>query len=131
MKTLHRFITALLSLLPVGGLAAAVEAVSPQALQALLATEADQTVILDVRSQQEYAQGHVPTAINIPHNAILENPDLLEPYQGRKLVVYCRSGRRAGRVTDLLKSSDTDWTLYHLQGDFLGWQAEGLPVESH
>tara|TARA_B110000858_G_C17710339_1_gene430253 strand:+ start:590 stop:949 length:360 start_codon:yes stop_codon:yes gene_type:complete len=48
--------------------------------------------ILDVRSKEEYSEGHYPGAINIPYDTIMEDnvKDLETP-----ILVYCRSGRRA------------------------------------
>ncbi len=88
-------------------------------------------VIIDVRSAGEFAQGRVPNAINIPHGDILDNISLLDQYQGKDLVFYCRSGVRAGRVTDLLTKSGFTGTkaVYHLDGDMLGWQAANQVIE--
>ena len=85
-------------------------------------------VVVDVRSPGEYAQGHVPGAINIPHNKIDEHSDVLAELQGKQLLLYCRSGRRAGMAESALTEKGfTD--LYHLAGDMQGWQKANLPVE--
>lgn len=86
------------------------------------------TTILDVRTPAEYGEGHVPGAVNVPHTAILENPEILKAYRDQKLVVYCRSGRRAGMALEALEKAGFDH-LTHLQGDMMGWQERGLPVE--
>lgn len=52
-------------------------------------------IILDVRTQREYAEGHIPKAICIPNETIdKEQPSLL-PDKEQEIFVYCRSGRRS------------------------------------
>ena len=85
-------------------------------------------LILDVRSPEEYAQGHLPAALNIPHTAIEAELTRLEPYRDRNIVVYCKSGRRAGIALELLKGRGFR-KLRHLEGDYTSWSAEGRPVE--
>jgi rhodanese-related sulfurtransferase len=85
-------------------------------------------LVLDVRSPEEYAEGHVPQALNIPHTAIEAKLGRLETYRDRDIVVYCKSGRRAGIALELLKARGFT-RLRHLAGDFTAWKAEGRPVE--
>lgn len=84
-------------------------------------------LILDVRSAQEYAAGHVPGAINVPHLALTSHLASLGPIN-KPLLVYCRSGRRAGIALDKLSSMGFT-TLYHLDGDMQAWQANELPQD--
>ena len=64
--------------------------------------QSDGGVLLDVRTQGEYQQGHIPGSINIPGDSIYlidtEVPDKETP-----LYVYCLSGYRSGQAVDLLK----------------------------
>ena len=57
-------------------------------------------VLLDVRSPEEFAEGHVEGAINIPHDQIDAKAAEIDALQGgeksKPIVVYCRSGKRAG-----------------------------------
>ncbi|MBQ3426207.1 MAG: rhodanese-like domain-containing protein [Clostridia bacterium] len=60
----------------------------------LMDSEADY-IILDVRAQEEYDQGHIPKAIVIPHTEIeTEAKDKL-PDKDQLILVYCRTGRRS------------------------------------
>ena len=52
--------------------------------------------ILDVRTPEEFAEGHVPGAINIPYTELEQRASELEMEHSDELVVYCQSGRRAG-----------------------------------
>ncbi len=62
-------------------------------------------VILDVREQDEYDEGHIPGAVLMPYTRTEELAPLLVPEKNRKILVYCRSGRRskiaAQSLTDL------------------------------
>lgn len=54
------------------------------------------SVVIDVRTPQEFATGHVEGAINIPHDAITPNlPALSKLGKEDNILVYCRSGRRS------------------------------------
>lgn len=83
-------------------------------------------LIIDVRTPQEYAAGHVTKAVNIPLDQVNRQLDALRPYQNKPIVVYCRSGRRAGMAAKiLLKNRFSD--VRHLQGDMLQWAKLHLP----
>lgn len=86
------------------------------------------TLILDVRSASEYADGHVPSAINIPHNELEANLAKLKGYENKDIVIYCRSGRRAG-VAEGILSGKGFTQLYHLEGDMNGWNEAKLTQE--
>lgn len=66
-------------------------------------------ILLDVRTQEEYAQGHIPNAINIP-NETIANEDLAQlPDKAQKILVYCRSGNRSRQAAEkLVKLGYTD-----------------------
>lgn len=96
--------------------------------QALLINQMSATPhqIIDVRSPEEFAEGHVKGALNIPFNQIDKHQDLLNSLKDKTLVVYCRSGRRAGIFENTL--SKEGFNLLHLTGDMNAWQAENLPT---
>lgn len=85
-------------------------------------------VVLDVRAPEEFAEGHVPGAINVPHDQVESRLAELEGFRDREVVVYCRSGRRAGFAAEVLQRHGFG-RLVHLQGDMPGWAAAGQPVE--
>ena len=59
-------------------------------------------IILDVRTVEEFAAGHIPGAINIPNEAIgtEEIPEL--PNKAQRILVYCRSGNRSKQASEKL-----------------------------
>ena len=85
-------------------------------------------VLLDVRTQSEYDSGHIKNAINISHEKILESPELLAEYKDNQIVVFCRSGVRAGKVIQLLESLGFD-DIIDIDGDMLAWSKAGYSVE--
>jgi len=85
-------------------------------------------LLLDVRTPGEYASGHVPGAVNIPHSDVVSRLSELEPYRDRGVVLYCQSGRRAGKTTQALQEAGFV-NVRHLAGDMQGWKASGLPTE--
>ncbi len=98
-----------------------------QAQAQLQLTEGTITAI-DVRSAEEYSAGHVPGAINVPHNEIEQHLQQIEHLKNQPVLLYCRSGRRAGlaeaKLTELGFSQ-----LYHLKGDMQAWSNNQLPEE--
>ena len=60
--------------------------------------------IVDVRTPQEFAQGHYPGAVNIPLNEVSQRIGEFKNMQ-QPIVTYCRSGNRSGMATAILKQS--------------------------
>lgn len=85
--------------------------------------------ILDVRTADEYASGHIPGAVNVGHKEISAHLDELTAYKDKNIVVYCeRGGRAAMAQSDLAKSGFPN--VYHLTGDMAAWRAAGRPMDS-
>ena len=64
-------------------------------LQEAISKSDHKTVLLDVRTQSEYNDGHIQNAINIPHDQILKEPQLVSAYKHSQVVVFCSTGVRA------------------------------------
>lgn len=85
-------------------------------------------VVLDVRSEDEFATGHVPGAINIPHDQLALRLKELHARDNSEFVVYCETGRRANKAQRILQS-DGFIKVHHLQGDMAQWRRDRLPIE--
>lgn len=86
-------------------------------------------LILDVRSAEEYAEGHIPGAINIPHDQLGSRLAEISSHKDKEIVMYCRSGRRVGIAAGVLQPAGFS-KLRHLDGDMNGWISKGeLPVK--
>jgi rhodanese-related sulfurtransferase len=74
--------------------------------------------LLDVRSPDEYAHGHLPGAVNIPVQELDRRLAEVGPAD-RELVVYCRSGHRSARATEILRQHG--FTKVHNLGPMTAW----------
>lgn len=104
-------------------LAQAADSMTAEALSA----GKSQYLIVDVRTAQEYAEGHIPDAINIPHDQIAPDDARLKDRKDRQVVVYCRSGRRSALAAERLEEMGFS-PVRTLKGDMPGWIEKGLPV---
>lgn len=103
------------------------EAVTPAALSERLGAGDPPVVVLDVRTAAEFAAGHVPGAVNIAYDQLEARIAEIDAARDTDIVVYCRSGRRAGIAIDVLEKAGFK-NLSQLEGDFPAWSAAGLPV---
>lgn len=87
----------------------------------------EQLLVVDVRSVAEYAGGHVPGAVNLPHDTLTGNEPALKDFRQKPVVLYCHSGRRAAMAAKVLQQQGFT-RLEHLSGDMQGWQQSGRPV---
>lgn len=110
-----------------------IQCISPQQLQA---AQGD-LIVIDVREPGEFAEGHVPGAINLPRG-VLEfkieahpalacetSPALAD--RERRIALYCLSGGRSALATDSLQRMGFS-QLVSLEGGFTAWKDAGLPV---
>jgi phage shock protein E len=95
--------------------------------QELLEANTNRVVIVDVRTPEEFQQGHVPNAVNVPLSNIIDNPAILRISKEKPIVLYCRSGYRAGKAAEALQKNGHQ-NLRHLKGDMQAWLKAGLPV---
>ena len=83
-------------------------------------------VVVDVRTAQEYAAGHIPGAINIPFDEVARRIGELDTPHG--VALYCMVGPRARKGESALLSAGYTSVL-HLEGGLAAWEAAGLPVD--
>ena len=79
-------------------------------------------VILDVRTEEEFAQGHIPGAMLIPDYAIREEAESSLPDKDALILVYCRSGRRSKNAAQIL--AELGYTNIREFGGILDWPYE-------
>ena len=63
------------------------------------------TLVVDVRTVEEFAEGHFPGAINIPHDDIVQGIRARNVDKEQTVLLYCRSGNRSGQAEIRLQSS--------------------------
>lgn len=84
--------------------------------------EEDNYIILDVRTEQEYAAGHIPGAIVIPNETIGTEEIAQLPDKDQLIMVYCRSGNRSKQASDkLVKLGYTNIVEF---GGIIDWPGE-------
>lgn len=101
------------------------ESVTPQQAYEILRKDPE-AVVLDVRTPQEYAQGHVKDAKLVPLQVLEGRLKSLEPLKKKPLLVYCRSGHRSAAASRIL--ADHGFKPLNVKGGINRWVAEGLPV---
>ena len=79
-------------------------------------------VILDVRTQEEYDQGHIPGAIVISHEEIAEKAEEVLTDKDQLILVYCRSGRRSKIAAEALV--ELGYTNIKEFGGIIDWPYE-------
>ena len=85
-------------------------------------------LILDVRTVREYAAGHIPGAVNIPHTELNGRISELASNRSEEIVVHCQSGPRAGIAQSILSRAGF-MKIRELQGHMQQWKAGGYPIE--
>jgi phage shock protein E len=86
-------------------------------------------ILIDVRTPEEYAEGHLAGSINIDFKAadFRQRIDSLDK-KGTYLL-YCRSGNRSGKAMDEMKGEGFSG-LYNLEGGIEAWKNSHLPITS-
>lgn len=79
-------------------------------------------IILDVRTQEEYDQGHIPGAIVISHEEIAEKAEEVLTDKEQLILVYCRSGRRSKIAAEALV--ELGYTNIKEFGGIIDWPYE-------
>lgn len=88
----------------------------------------EDAIVLDVREDQEYADGHIVNALHIPLGVLEKRLDELQPHKDKGIIVYCRSGDRAARASAVLRKQGFN-NVFKLNGGILAWKAANLPVQ--
>ncbi len=108
-------------------LAAGPATIEPKSVGDRMAWADQSMVLLDVRTPAEYAEGHLPGAINIPHTELASRLAELSASRDRDIVVYCRSGNRSEQALGVLREAGFS-RVFHLKGDYIRWSEEKRPV---
>ena len=85
----------------------------------------DAPVVVDVRTPAEFASGHVPGALNIPLDELMERTSDLP--EGDETFIICQSGGRSSRAADMLAASGRN--AVNIKGGTLAWLAENPSSE--
>jgi phage shock protein E len=86
----------------------------------------DDVVLIDVREDWEYAEGHIPGAVLIPLDQIPNR--LNEIPQDKTAIAVCRSGNRSSQATNFLRQQGFD-NVHNMRGGMLAWDQAGYEIE--
>lgn len=95
--------------------------ITAQEAKKLMDTEEDY-IILDVRTQEEYDEGHIPEAVLIPDYEIEARAEEALPDRDQLILVYCRSGRRSKLAAEALEA--LGYTNIREFGGIIDWPYE-------
>lgn len=92
------------------------------------AADSQAVTLVDVRTAEEYAEGHIPDALNIDvlQDDFTQKATARLPKE-RRVAVYCRSGKRSLKAAALLVKAG--YKVVNLKGGWLEWTANRLPTE--
>ena len=79
-------------------------------------------VLLDVRTKEEFREGHIEGAINIPLANLAYEIENAVPEKDQEIVLYCRSGVRTLTAAEILK--ELDYTKVYDMGGIISWPYE-------
>ena len=86
----------------------------------------DQGVVLDIRTQKDFAAGHIANALNIPQDKLATRMVELEKHKGKTIIVVDAMGQHAGIVARTLKNAG--YSAAKLTGGIASWRGDNLPV---
>ena len=84
-------------------------------------------ILVDVRTPGEFAEGHIPGAINIPVDQVGARVSELEAYRDGPVTLVCKSGGRSAKAAEELAA--LGFTTVNVEGGTMAWIAAGEPVE--
>jgi len=87
----------------------------------------ENAVVVDVRSEKEFAAGHIVNAVHVPLEKLEQDTKKLAKYKDKPLITYCRTGQTSQKACKKLESEG--FTLIHnLRGGLMAWERENLPL---
>ena len=90
--------------------------------------ESGEPVVVDVREQEEWDEGHIPGAVHVPRGHLESRIERLAPDAARPVVVYCSQGNRSVFAAKTLEELGYE-DVVSLTGGFTDWKRNGFPVQ--
>ncbi len=87
----------------------------------------DNALMLDVRENKEYSEGHIINSVHIPLSSLKTRLNDLKKYKTKKVIVACRSGHRSSQACANLKKEGFE-QVFNLAGGVMGWKSANLPL---
>jgi sulfur-carrier protein adenylyltransferase/sulfurtransferase len=90
--------------------------------------ESGEPIVVDVREQNEWDEGHIPGAVHVPRGHLESRIERLTPDRARPVVVYCSVGNRSAFAAKTLAELGYE-DVVSLAGGFTDWKRNGFPVQ--
>ena len=84
-------------------------------------------IIIDVRTPEEFTDGHIENAINIDFNSQMFESEISKLNRDKTYLIYCRSGNRSRAALDTMVKLEFT-KVYHLMTGIIGWLEEDFPI---
>jgi len=106
-----------------------IEDITPQEAFALIQDNQNNPdfVIIDVRTPEEFAEGHIENAVNLDYYSETFRDELNKLDKNKTYLIYCRSGRRSSNALSVMEELGFR-EAYNVLGGIIEWKAEGLPI---
>jgi rhodanese-related sulfurtransferase len=103
-----------------------IKQIGPQ--EAVMLFNHQEALVLDVREQSEWQDGHIAKAKHIPLGKLKDKLSELERHKDKPIITVCRSGNRSNHACGVLKKAGFE-NLHNLAGGMQAWEQAGLPRE--
>ena len=84
-------------------------------------------VIIDVRTPEEFADGHIENAINLDYYSETFQDELNKLDKNKTYLIYCRSGNRSGKALNIMEERNFR-EVYNVSDGIIAWEAAELPT---
>jgi len=98
------------------------------AQEAVMLFNHQDALVLDVRENSEFKDGHIAKAKHIPLGQLKNRLADLEKHKGKPIVAVCRTGSRSGHACGILRRAGFA-NVHNLSGGIMAWESAGLPKE--
>ena len=103
-----------------------IELIAPDELARML--ESDELLVLDVRDEDEYAEGHIPGSVHLPYGELPDRQGELP--RDRAIAAICSGGKRSGLAASILQREGFERVLHVADGGVGTWRRAGRPIET-
>lgn len=87
----------------------------------------ENALILDIRQDNEFKNGHIINSKHIPLTFLNDRINDLEAYKNKPIIAVCRSGHRSAHACSSLKKAGFE-SVYNLAGGVIAWEGANLPL---
>ena len=115
---------------PAGLNAPVMKDVTPDEAALLMKRNPGAPLVLDVRTPDEFAEGHIPGARNVDFLGDDFEKQIAALPADRPLLVHCAAGNRSAKAVVKISALQKSAQIFHLKSGFNGWKAAGKPVET-